>query len=153
MIAETLHQTRVEITERLKVHLKDSAEMAANVLEQYVKKHVSLTDHSLKALADMGHPYAASHSNPPHGNPDVHSQSGRLKAAIRKKVYVSDTHCEIKVGVDSGAVPYVGYIIEGTSKMIPRDFIGFADKECHDKVEAIITNGLGGGTSRGGKVK
>jgi hypothetical protein len=47
-------------------------------------KMISLTDHSLKDLAKMGHPYAKAHPNNPHDPPEqVHTHTGDLLRGLK----------------------------------------------------------------------
>jgi HK97 gp10 family phage protein len=116
--------------------------LAGNVLESAVKKHASLTDHSLKDLADMGHPYSTKKSGGPHPDYEVHKQSGLLQENIIKNAYATNNMAGVEVGVLEDDVPYIKYLIEGTSKMRPRDFISHAGTESKDSVSTILINAI-----------
>lgn len=124
--------------------LRSSLEQAGKVLEEGVRNHAQLMDHSLKKLAEMGHPYARRlpMDSGPHPDQMIHIQSGLLYKNVEKVVELSGNHALVAVGIDERKVPYIGYLIYGTSKMRPRDFLGFAWMERRAQVLAIIQFGL-----------
>jgi len=113
--------------------------VAGNILESAVKDHASNTDHTLKELADMGHPYSNRYTadSGPHPDDIVHSQSGTLLANIEKNQNLNTVRASVEVGVSKSNVPYIGYLINGTSKQRPRNFIGAAFREHLDEFIAI----------------
>lgn len=115
--------------------------LAGNLLEVNMKKHASLTDHSLKDLADMGHPYSTrkSKDSGPHPDYEVHSQSGTLQENIIKNGYATNTMAGVEVGVLESDVPYIKYLIEGTVKMRPKDFISHSAIESTDGIGVALT--------------
>lgn len=115
--------------------------LAGNLLEINMKKHASLTDHSLKDLADMGHPYSKrkSKDSGPHPDYEVHSQSGDLLDNIIKNGYTTNAMAGVEVGVLESDVPYIKYLIEGTPTMRPRDFISHAGIESTDGIGIALT--------------
>lgn len=138
--------------------LKSSMNFAGNTLQHAVQEKAKLTDHSLKQLAEMGHPYAwktgdavkigdrtmkaASTDTAPHSDEFVHKQSGNLYDNIEKVVHLEENKALVAVGVNKEKVPYIGYLIDGTSKMRPRDFLGHAWLEVRETVLNIIKSGL-----------
>lgn len=101
---------------------KARLEEAANVLEEKMIENASLTDHTLKDLARLGHPYSVRNPANPHDPPYlIHEQTGNLKNNIERTR--SPKGFKISVGVDEDKVFYIPYLILGTSKMIPRNFI------------------------------
>lgn len=118
--------------------------LAGELLETNMKKHASLTDHSLKDLADMGHPYSTrkSKDSGPHPDYEVHSQSGTLQENIIKNWYSTNTMAGVEVGVLESDVPYIKYLIEGTAKMRPRDFISHSAIESTDGIGIALTTSI-----------
>jgi len=118
--------------------------LAGAILETNMKKHASLTDHSLKDLADMDHPYSTrkSKDSGPHPDYEVHSQSGELKDNILKNGYATNTMAGVEVGVLESDVPHIKYLIEGTVKMRPRDFISHAAVESTDGIGIALTTAI-----------
>jgi hypothetical protein len=112
--------------------------VAGNIVEANIKQHASLTDHTLKELADMGHPYSKRYpaDSAPHPDNVVHRQSGTLYANIEKSENFTTVHSTVEVGVSEDKVPYIGDLITGTSKMRPRNFIGAGFRESLDEIKA-----------------
>ncbi|MBU2701178.1 hypothetical protein Ga0466249_002292 [Sporomusaceae bacterium BoRhaA] len=100
--------------------------ISGTIVEDSVKNHAAMTDHTLKQLADMGHPYSKRYSvdSGPHPDNAVHSQSGTLLANIEKSENLNMVQSTVEVGVQEDKVPYIGDLITGTSKQRPRNFIG-----------------------------
>lgn len=122
-------------------------------LRRELVARASLVDsHTLAELARMGHPYRLTKGQTfgsetkggqwragirsgarqlrefflGHDIKLVHKQSGDLLAAIYHRQIESDDMLMASVGVDAEAFPAIEYIVKGTRKMIPRDFIGAA---------------------------
>jgi hypothetical protein len=122
-------------------------EQVRDVLDKAVDKNISLTDHSLKDLALLGHPYASRAPQRVHSpGYQVHIQSGRLK---RGKY--SGTHKASILGGQLTARAYVGiadsvehalFVVYGTSKMIPRDFLIGSLGEVREKIWDILSRSL-----------
>jgi hypothetical protein len=100
-------------------------------LRQGVSENISLTDHSLFDLAQMGHPYAVRNYRPPH-SPEylIHEQSGNFKSALFKKIQIHEKMGALGgdimvgiVGFDENACPHARFVIMGTSKMVSRDVL------------------------------
>jgi hypothetical protein len=150
-----------------------SMNVAGDVLENKVLEKAALTDHSLKDLAKMGHPYGyksgdsmkigdkskmtGSTDSGPHPDEFVHRQSSNLYNNIERVVELEGDRAIVAVGVDEKKVYYLPYLIHGTSKMRPRDFLGHAWVEVRETVIKIIKYGLTpnrgtrGGTTRNTK--
>jgi hypothetical protein len=113
--------------------------LAGDLVETAVKTQASLTDHTLKELADLGHPYSTRYPTNygPHSDDTlVHIQSGELYANIERNEDLNQTHSSIEVGVSEDNVPYIPDLITGTRKMRPRNFIGKAFRDSLDQVIA-----------------
>ena len=108
------------LLQRIRRNQRRSLRRAAQILFDKIKENASLTDHTLKDLEKLGHPYAVRAPQEIHTpNTLVHTQSGNLVDAI----YMSTENRRIVVGVDEEIAPYVKFVIEGTAFMIPRDFV------------------------------
>lgn len=109
---------------------------AGAIMETAIKDQASLTDHTLKQLADMGHPYSTRYAvdSGPHPDNMVHTQSGTLLANIEKNQDLNMVRSTVEVGVSEDQVPYIGDLITGTSKMRPRNFIGAGFNQSLDAV-------------------
>lgn len=111
--------------------------VAGEIMEESVKNEASFTDHSLKQLADMGHPYSKRYpvDSGPHKDNEVHSQSGKLLANIEKSENLNMVRSTVEVGVDESKVPYVEDLITGT-KQRPRNFLGQGFRNALDGIIA-----------------
>lgn len=118
--------------------------LAGELLETNMKKHASLTDHSLKELAEMGHPYSTrkSKDSGPHPDTDLHVQSGTLQENIIKNGYSTNAMAGVEVGVLESDVPYIADLINGTSRMRPRDFISHSAIESTEGIGIALTGAI-----------
>ena len=140
---------------------------AGGILHKQVEKNVSLSDHSLKALKLLDHPYARRHGlrgeklHDPYWQ--VHRQSGEMKDALFLKVEeakASGTTVAARalVGFEEARAPHALYVIFGTSRMIPRDPLQGSLDQVSDRVanriRATLKNAVvsfrGRGTVQGG---
>jgi hypothetical protein len=138
--------------EIVKEKIGPAAGKVSEELDKTIKKYAELTDHSLDDLARMGHPYARyirngsgkivgmkSEDSGPHPDEFVHKQSGTLYNNIEKVIDESKAeHIRILGGVSKSKVPYIDYLLDGTSKMRSRDFEGHAFQECKDKLVSTL---------------
>jgi hypothetical protein len=96
----------------------------AELVKKEIKKNTSIIDeHTPSWLKQHDHPYSG-RSKLPHNQPLVHKVSGNLTNNV--KIFRGNRADELKVGILEVDVPYVGYIVNGTSKMIARDFLSFS---------------------------
>ena len=96
---------------------------AGDVLEVAVRQHLSLTDHTLRALAQSGHPYARRHGSIKIHNQRpwmVHRQSGSMAGAVTNTLKVTGPPT-VTIGIDYARNRYFKYVIQGTRVMLPRD--------------------------------
>ena len=117
------------------------------MLRAAIAKNISMSDHSLEDLADLGHPYAKRAPQHLH-DPDwmVHTQSGGMLSGL----YSGTTDLSISGGTAvasafSGieeAIEYAIFVIMGTSKMIPRDFLNGSLEEIRDQVFQTLQRSL-----------
>lgn len=116
--------SRVAETETAKMNSR--VELAGEVLYDAVRKQASLTDHSLKDLANLGHPYSTKFpaDGKPHGDDTlVHIQKGKLYNNIEKQSDIGTLRSSVAVGVSRSKVDYIDDLMTGTTKMRPRRFI------------------------------
>lgn len=145
-----------QLAPNVKTHLEKAVQQASKELYKTVNEHISLTCHSLEELAALDHPYSTQYAQDSFEHPDdfVHIQSGKLFASVEVIGEMSGEVAVVAVGVDEKKVPYIGYLIDGTTKMRPRDFLGNAIKERKDDLITIIKYGIVAGLgSRGGSRK
>jgi hypothetical protein len=112
--------------------------IAGGIVETSVKEQASLTDHTLKELADMGHPYSKRYpvDSAPHPDNEVHRQSGLLYDNIEKQENLNQVHSTVEVGVSEDKVPYIEDLITGKGRQRPRNFIGSGFRKSLDEVIA-----------------
>ncbi len=113
-------------------HINKSMEKVRDMLDKEITYNASWQDHNLSYLRKIGYPYAKRHG--PHGmeihDPYwiVHKQSGELLSAKRSGIEEGSMNFGVLkakafVAIDENIVPHVLYVIWGTSKMIPRNFM------------------------------
>jgi hypothetical protein len=136
------------------------ADAESRLVFESVKHYSSLTDHSLKLLATMGHPYATAHPFPPHAPYLIHRQgSGGFWSAWGRSLSRSHDGATATV---YNRTPYAGYLQGGTKYMIARPILtqAVADAKAqhsriYSKVRRIMLHGAQAPTmaqvfSRGG---
>lgn len=96
---------------------------AGKIYLEAVKNAVSLDDHTLAELKQLGHPYAKNTSVPPVHEDDrlVHIQSGELIEGIKLSHAIAETGRRFSIYVTSDA-EYTDFLLLGTSFMRPRRF-------------------------------
>lgn len=110
---------------------KTTKEMA-DMLKKEVEKNISLDDsHTKSWLRSQGHPYAMRDHQPSvlgHNEVLVHKQGDKPTSNMHEhvKIFEGRRKDELQVGISEEDVPYVGYILYGTSKMVGRDFLNFS---------------------------
>ncbi len=130
------------VDKRVKTLQKEIVDVARESIEE----HISLTDHSLKDLAAMGHPYRIGGPGL-HGNVFIHEQTGNLKDSLKEKVIETPTH-KIHIFFFDTSISgawYLPYIIFGTSSMVPRDFIRASFVDAQNKWREVLKKQQGEG--------
>ncbi len=101
-----------------------SLEAGARVLLKYARKALSLTDHTLKDMRKLDHPYARRHGRIliHRATPwKVHTHTGQILRALKEAAYdVGDAPAHM-VYIDTSDAPHARYVVEGTPTMLPRD--------------------------------
>lgn len=104
--------------QRVRTTLHEANKLNAKLLKQKARENASLTDHSLRDLARMGHPYAKRAPNPPHPPWLIHKQTGKYLAGFYSRTGRRGETWFIEFG--NNAEPVAGYLEDGTTKMIAR---------------------------------
>lgn len=122
-------------------------EQVRDMVHKQVDANISLSDHSLADLARLGHPYSKRSPKALH-NPDfqVHEQTGRLRAGLFSTTEPADVSlgrltAAAIVGIKDG-IEHAAYVIRGTSKMVPRDFLGGSVHQLRDKILNTLKRSL-----------
>lgn len=128
----------LQIMEIWIVEAKVAAMVAVDVMAEKTKERcqemITLTDHSLKDLAAMGHPYAKRDPHNPHDPPEqVHVQSGDLIRG-RKVIAPHDTSNGVEAEVVNVS-PEDVWIQLGTETMIARPYMGRVVADYRDEIE------------------
>lgn len=125
-------------------HLREAGEQAGKHLQGQAVDMASLTCHDLQDLADLGHPYAQRYGVDSFDTPDemVHFQSGKLFENIERHVDIDNNRLIVACGVKEEKVPYIKWLIDGTSKMRARDFLGHAFLKTRKDVVRILKFGI-----------
>jgi len=126
----------------IQLHMRDmraamvtATDQSAELLLQEMKFLASRIDHDLEQLRRLGHPYGA---NKPQGQPHpdwlVHIQSGELQQGLKRRP-ASLSGNKIEAEIISEA-RHTWFLLLGTRKMRPRDFVSAAIIKRRGEVEA-----------------
>lgn len=98
-----------------------------------LKLNLSARDHSLRALAAMGHPYARRHGSIQihsgssryltDSRATVHSRSGAMFRAAFSRVIRTTSGHTAQVGIDPAVAPHAQHVVGGTRRMLPRNVV------------------------------
>lgn len=107
------------------------------------KANVTLADHSLRELAELGHPYSKKYpaDSGPHPDYDVHEQSGELVSSTVVEVSSVGGNQAVRLVNSSAHYEYVRY---GTRTMRPRDPGGEALADAMPDIKARFAEGVQG---------
>jgi len=121
-----------------------------------IRANINWTCHSIKELADMGHPYGKKHLNNPHSPYYlVHRQSGAMRNALSSDIASNSREIRGGIGYTEAAedsltttnarASYIRAVLKGstigTGGMIERDFLSGSMKEVEKQIENILING------------
>ena len=125
-----------EFTDAFRKSTHKTLKQMARLVKKEVKKNTSVVDdHTPDWLKRAGHPYAG-RPPLPHRVAKVHKVSGNLTENV--EVFQGARRGEVRVGVLQRKVPYVGYIVHGTAKMISRDFLSYSLLSVKKKLKKIM---------------
>jgi hypothetical protein len=101
---------------------------AAKVLHEESLKNISLDDHTLKKLRQLGHPYARAGYGAHllnHEFNQVHTHTGTLRRALKVELLPSARPPGEAwvVWFDVDAAPHAVFVVQGTPLMLPRDVL------------------------------
>lgn len=119
--------------------MASAIDQSANILFAEMKLLTSRIDHDLNDLRRMGHPYRK--DDPPgipHDDWIVHIQNGDLTGGMQRYP-VAIMGRKIEAQIVSRA-KHTWYLLLGTRKMRPRDFVSASMLIRQDEIERIITN-------------
>ena len=111
--------------EKIRGRLEERKRKTIDVIYEKLQEMLGgelLTEEELKR-----HPYAR--RRPRSLSPLVHIRTGRMRESLKKT--------ENGVVWSSNKPPYVSYVLEGTSRMIPRDFIKAALEKAEPELRRI----------------
>lgn len=74
----------------------------------------------------------------------VHIQSESLINAIHRETIDDGQQIRSRIWVDEGAAPWVRWVVLGTTRMIPRDFIGIGAVRARSAIFETIRVGIAG---------
>lgn len=144
---EVLADNIKQFTNRFLEEINKDMKKTEEVLKEKVRQRISLSDHTLEDLAEMGHPYASRAPQHIH-DPDygVHIQGGELLAGLysfteQASVNFGALNASANVGI-SDVVEHALYVIMGTSKMVPRDFLTGSLDEVREQTIEILSRSL-----------
>ena len=121
------------VSEKVREAVMNGLEDVTNNYKKQIIKNISLTDHDLKDLRELGYPYSVNKApDSPHDDRQVHIQTGRLRSGIRSEPPQEVTRSRFQVFVTSSA-PETAYLLYGTSKMRPRRFHQKAFEEIQNR--------------------
>ena len=132
-------------------HVNKTMKAVQNILDTKVTENMSQADHTQVDLNKLDHPYARRHGLEGAGIHEpyyqVHKQSGRLLSSKRSGIVeASISGGELKAsawcGVYERGAFYVSYVIYGTSRMIPRDFLTGSLNEIKDEATTYLKTNL-----------
>lgn len=137
----------VKFTEGFLEQVNEDMAAARDVLAGRIRRNISLTDHSLSDLRDLGHPYSRKAPGSLH-QPQylVHSQSGRMVAGMISGTTPASVSgrklvAEAWAGVGD-EVEHAAFVELGTSKMVPRPFLSGSLKEVQGDILNTLSRSL-----------
>jgi len=116
-----------------------ACDQGAELLLAEMKALTARIDHDLKALRDLGHPYGWGNGREPgtpHADWIVHMQDGELQGGL-KKLPPMVSGWKVESDLISEA-KQTWYLLLGTKKMRPRDFVSAALIMRRDAVAALF---------------
>lgn len=140
--ADRFSLLREKAIERFNLVIRQLAQLAHLLIRE---KFLIKDEHTLEELARLGHPYAVRHPQAIHRPPWlVHTQSGELASAFKiqdEEYFYSGIR--IKVGFDfADSPPWVVWVLFGTQKMVPRDFLALGFQRIRPELDRILKTAL-----------
>ena len=118
---------------------------ASKYLEEKVREKISLTDHTLKDLKDMGHPYSVRAPRKMHTGIEVHTRSGEMLAAFGSRVEsLAGGGSSFSVGFGLTTLPaHVPWVLKGTRRMVSRPVVDAVINRNLTRVRKIVMDKVG----------
>jgi hypothetical protein len=145
--ADTLAKNITKFTTGFLREVNKDMRKVETLLRGRIDKNISLSDHSLSDLAAMGHPYSRKSPQALHDpNWQVHEQSGKMRRGLTSgtedaNVSFGKLSAEAYAGINE-SVEHAPYVVFGTSKMIPRDFLHGSLQEVRDQAVQLLSRSL-----------
>jgi len=142
------------IPDKILIEMQKDAGKITAYMEEELKTDIAKEGFDYEELRKMGHPYGKgdrgdrkpARQSVPYSVPIIQTQSGHLKSKIKCKTELSKTKGKLTVYVHKADVPYIDYLIDGTSKMVGRNVFGYTWKrikhKCLNDFKKIINNGI-----------
>ncbi len=112
------------LPEKLRPLLNKSMDDASKFLQLKIRENITLSDHSLTDLRNMGHPYSKRRPSAIHSPPWlIHTQSGRLARSLEYEDRKDKKNVVFRVGFNQKIAPHAKYVLLGTSRMVGRDVL------------------------------
>lgn len=146
--------------------LRRTSEELTEYMYNELMKDIAVEDgHTLKELKKMGHPYGfkggeyqsletgvtsrnkeISRESLPHAEPIIHKQGGRLASNVKKITFISSTKIIMRTYVDEKSVPYIKWLVHGSTKMVARPVFIYTwqriRKECLTRLKYGLNKSL-----------
>lgn len=137
---EVLAKNIVKFTERFLEEVNKDMHSVRELLYTTVISNISKTD------SHEGHPYARGGVNPHNPPYSVHMITGNLVNSVysfinEARVNDGKLQASAVVGVD-GNLDYAKYVLFGTSKMVPRNFLIGSREEIKNEAIEILSRSL-----------
>jgi len=117
-------------------NLEDTINECADILYEELYKDCTLAEVDLK---EMDYPYKTGTAP---DMPEIHEVTGKLASSIQKIANVTGMVGTFSVFIDEGKVPYIKFIVDGTSKMVPRPIFTYVWNRVSSTVLEKIKAGL-----------
>lgn len=131
------------VSKKIQDAIMDGLVDVGEAYRKQVIRAISFSDHTLQELREMGYPYSTrfGEGSGPHGDDRiVHEQDGKLKQSIKISKPEETTTRRFSVFVTSD-VPYMPFLIYGTSRMRARRFHEYALNQMKDVLfEPVLKN-------------
>ncbi len=140
---DKLDDTIDAITVAMRKSTKKTVKQMANIVKKEAEKNSSKEDvHTPTWLRQHGHPYKERNI---HSTPIVHKQPDPKRGRYANihirdniQIFKGDRKDELDVGVDEEKVPYIDYVINGSPKLIARDFLAYSLLKARKKLRKKV---------------
>ena len=131
-------------TDNFRKGSEKTVKQMAKLVKKEVEKNAGVEDeHTPNWLKRQRHPYGIgtpksgkSRGPVPHKEPLVHKVTGNLSDNV--EIFAGNRKDELSVGVDEDKVPYVVWVVDGSTKMIARDFLAYSLLNVRKKLRKLV---------------